>query len=44
MNEEIKKFEEIIKPEDRLNEELEDILGGGIVCDSGASCTVGYID
>ncbi len=37
------KFEEIIPASDLLNEELNDIRGGGIICESGVVCDVGEV-
>lgn len=35
MNDKERRFEEVIKPEDRLNEELLDDVLGGAICKTG---------
>ena len=47
MENEKRRFEEVIKPEDRLNEELLDDVLGGAQCKTGVvttSCDTGYTD
>ncbi len=39
MNDKERRFEEVIKPEDRLNEELLDDVLGGAICKVGESTT-----
>lgn len=46
MENEKRSFEEVIKPEDRLNEELLDDVLGGAQCKTGTStvtCDTGYV-